>query len=124
MTDEEVLIEHAYHPDADALFINVVDEYDYVKSVELTNNVILDFDNNGKAVALEILDASKIFKVSKTNLMNIGPISMKVLINKKLICVELSVGVLIHNKEILKSLNQSTSNNINAASMDIELATA
>ena len=124
MIDEDILIEHSYHPDADALFINMVEQYDYEKSIELANNVILDFDHNGKTVALEILDASKVFNVSKTSLRNIGPISMKVMIDEKLICIELSIGVFIHKKEIHKSLNHSTSNSINAISMDIELATA
>lgn len=118
------LIEHAYHPDADALFINMVENYDYDKSIELTNDIILDFDVDRKAVALEILGASKVFNVSKFNLKNIGPIEMKIGVNEKLICVELSIGILIHNKEILKSLNQTTVNNINATSMNIELATA
>ena len=74
-------------------------------------------------MAVEILDVFKLFGVSEYDLENIGLISMKLLVNKKLICVELSFGVLIQNKEILKSLNQSTANNINAISMDIELAT-
>lgn len=124
MKNNGILIEHSYDPDADALFISKVDNYDYDESVELTNDVILDFDMNGEASALEILNASKVFNVSKYSLGNIGPISMKIGVNKKVICLKLGIGVLVHNKELLKSLNHSAINDINAPVMQTELATA
>ena len=123
MKDDEILIEHSYDPDADALFISKVDDYEYDESVELTNDVFLDFDVNGEASAVEILNASKVFSVSKYSLKDIGPISMKIGVNEKLVCLELSIGVLIHNKELLKSLNHSAVNYINAPVMNTNLAT-
>ncbi|MCL2687212.1 MAG: DUF2283 domain-containing protein [Methanobrevibacter sp.] len=124
MKDNEILVEHSYDPDADALFISKVADYEYDESVELTNDVYLDFDMNGEASAVEVLNASKVFNVSKFSLKNIGPISMKIGVNEKLICLELSIGVLVHNKELLKSLNHSAVNDINAPIMNTELATA
>ncbi len=124
MNNDGILVEHSYDPDADALFINKVKDYDYDESVELTNDVILDFDVEGEASAVEILNASKVFNVSKFSLNNIGPISMKIGVNEKLICLELSIGVLIHNKESLKSINHSAVNDIDAPIMQTELATA
>ncbi|MGL4670568.1 MAG: DUF2283 domain-containing protein [Methanobacteriaceae archaeon] len=124
MKNNGILIEHSYDPDADALFISKVDNYEYDESVELTNDVILDFDMNGEASALEILNASKVFNVSKYSLGNIGPISMKIGVNKKVICLKLGIGVLVHNKELLKSLNHSAINDIDAPAMQTELATA
>ena len=62
-------------------------------------------------------------KVTKTQLKNIGPITMKIGVNEKLICVELSMGIFSHKKEILKNLNKSTANNINAIPINLELAT-
>lgn len=41
-------------------------------SVELNENIILDFDNKGKLLGVEILDASKILK--KKSLMQAQPI--------------------------------------------------
>lgn len=116
-------IEHSYDADADALFINKVGNYDYDESVELRNDVILDFDINLKPSALEILNASKILNVPKYNLKNIKSISMKIGVNKELICLDLSLKVLIHNKTLLKSLNNSAINDINAPVMHTELVT-
>jgi uncharacterized protein YuzE len=124
VNDKPPIIEHSYDPDANALFISKVGDYEYDESVELANDVILDFDNECQASALEILNASKVFNVSKYSLNNIGPISMKIGVNEKLICVKLSIGVLVHNKELLKSLDRSTINDITAPIMNTELSTS
>lgn len=124
MKDKRIQVEHSYDPDADALFISKVDDYKYDESVELTNDVYLDFDAEGEASALEILNASKVFGVNKFSLNNIGPISMTIGVNKELICVKIQIGVLVHNKELTKSLNHSAINDINAPVMNTNLATA
>jgi uncharacterized protein YuzE len=118
MKDDGILVEHSYDP-LDVLLISKVDDYKYTESVELTNDVYLDFDKDGEASALEILNASKVFGVNKFSL-NIGPISMAIGVSEELICVKLQIGVLVHNKELIKSLNHSA---INAPPMTTELAT-
>lgn len=120
----EFLVKPSYDSDSDALFISRTDIYDYYESVELTEGVILDFDKKGKASALEILNASKIFNTSKYSLKNIKNISMQIAVLEKSIHLNLSMGVLVHNKELRKSLDESTINDINAPIMETELATA
>ena len=54
-----------YDRQGDSLFIYCVDDYEYEVSLELDNDVILDIDKEGKPVAFEFLNASKIFNLDK-----------------------------------------------------------
>lgn len=123
MKDKEFLIQSSYDADADALFISKIDDYEYNESVELNNEIILDFDTKRIASALEILNASKVFNVSKYSLKNIKSISMEIVVLKESIHLKLSINIPIHNKELFKSLEEFTLNNINAPVMKTELAT-
>ncbi len=51
-----------YDKDTDAAYIYLDDsikEREAKKTIELNDNIILDFDKNGKLIGIEILDASK-----------------------------------------------------------------
>ncbi|WP_409199657.1 DUF2283 domain-containing protein [Methanobrevibacter sp. DSM 116169] len=123
MKDKNYNIEYRYDVDTDALFINKVKNYNYDESIELESNIILDFDIDGMVCALEILNASKVFNVSNDYFNNIKNISIKIAVFEKLICLNLSVDVSMNNKKLLKSLDKSTTNDINAPVMETELAT-
>jgi len=47
-----------YDPKADALYVRFADA-SVIESEEVADGVVLDFDANGKIVAIELLDASK-----------------------------------------------------------------
>lgn len=52
-----------YDTDADAAYIYIVEDIrdgEAVKTRELNDNIILDFDENGKLLGIEILNASKV----------------------------------------------------------------
>jgi len=52
-----------YDKEVDAAYIYVVEsigEGEAVKTIKLNNNIILDFDKDGKLLGIEILDATKI----------------------------------------------------------------
>ncbi|MEA3329702.1 MAG: DUF2283 domain-containing protein [Nanoarchaeota archaeon] len=51
-----------YDKEADAAYIYVVDSIgdgEAVKTIQLNDNIILDFDSEGKLLGVEILDATK-----------------------------------------------------------------
>jgi uncharacterized protein YuzE len=47
-----------YDPDSDALYVRFADA-NIVESEEVSEGVVLDFDSEGRIVAIELLDASK-----------------------------------------------------------------
>ncbi len=51
-----------YDKEADAAYIYLVESIgkgEAVKTIELNQNIILDFDKQGKLLGIEVLDASK-----------------------------------------------------------------
>jgi len=52
-----------YDKDVDAAYIYLVDDLNdgqVTKTIELNENIIFDFDNKGKLLGMEILNASKV----------------------------------------------------------------
>jgi len=52
-----------YDKEADAAYIYMVEDIgngEAVKTIQLNDNIILDFNSEGKLLGIEILDASKI----------------------------------------------------------------
>lgn len=119
----DYFIEHVYDSNVDALFINVKEDYVYEESVELNNNIILDFDKK-KVVAFEILDASKFFEVPSDALKNIKRIQIKLNITDELIALKMEIIVKMKNDEITLPINSDTLNNFNVSPSNLILTEA
>ena len=55
MMIKEDNIEWEYDFDGDSMFINDINDYKYKESIEITDNIILDIDENNEIGALEII---------------------------------------------------------------------
>ena len=75
----------SYDHEFDILFIHRIDEYEYEESVEMTCDVLMDFDTLLNPSAFEFLNASKIFKSNNGDLCDIQKIKVHVSINEDLI---------------------------------------
>jgi len=56
-----------YFPETDSLYIDLADRPG-ADTIELENGILLDIDKNGRAVGLDIDQASKHLSLSKLNL--------------------------------------------------------
>lgn len=110
----------------DSLFMYVKNDHTYKESIELGNNIILDFDENYVPVAIEILDASKVLGVKRFSLSNPFGGEMEININEKRIKIEASFKVFLHQKEMEAPINVESPNNIDLPDMQthFEVATA
>ena len=72
MMIKEYNIEWEYDFDGDSMFINDIKDYKYKESIEITEEIILDINENNDVVALEVLDAFKIFGIEKKNHTTFG----------------------------------------------------
>jgi len=68
----------------------------YMYSIE-SNGIILDFDESGNLKGLEILDASKKFHVSKSDLSNIRHFHADMEISEENIKVNMKIAILKRN---------------------------
>ena len=118
----EVITEYDFQ--SDILYISNTIDYRYNESIEMGNNLILDFNENDRPVALEILDASKFLKVKKYSLQHIKHVRLELLIDEDIISIKGSFIVLMHNKEVAKPFVGETINDINLPFMNTNFGMA
>ncbi len=113
-----------YDMENDSLFMHITDKYEYKESLELGNNIILDFDKNYVPVAIEILDGSKFLGVGKFSLKNLLKLKIGIEIDSDFITIKASFILSLHQKEIDAPVNVETSNDINLLHVQTEFALA
>lgn len=112
-----------YDAQSDTLYLRVVDPYKYKESIELTDNIILDFDSSNVPVALEIFDASKFFHVKPYALRNFG-LDMNIKIQEDTINLNAKFILITHQKKEEVPVNVGTVNDIELATMQTNYAIA
>ena len=104
----------------DVLYLYIMDEYNYKESVEISDNIILDFDENNIVVALKILDATETLNVSTAAIMNILKWNMTIVITEDLIDVDIDADIVtlmpIKQKKLKERVSTITINKINIPS--------
>lgn len=103
-------IEFDYDRQNDSLFVYRNIDYEYNVSLELDENIILDFDKDGVPVAFEFLNATNLFNMKKTDFNNLVRLKIKIDINEDQITVSIQINVAIHNKQINHNINRVASN--------------
>ena len=117
-------IVYDYDRQGDSLFIYCVDDYEYDVSLELDNDVILDIDIEGKPVAFEFLNASKVFDLDKSYFNNLVKISIRSIITEEAIKLKVQLIVPVHNKTQVFDMNRITTNLNGLPALESELVTA
>lgn len=113
-----------YDRQSDVLYLRVVPDYKYQESIEIDDNVILDFDEEYVPVALEILDASKFFGVDKYSLQQDINLDMKIRIKKDYIIIKAEFTFLVRNKKHPVPFTVETMNDINLPLKETNFAMA
>jgi uncharacterized protein YuzE len=121
---KQFTMEQDYDFIGDSLLLYITEKYNYKRSVRLTDDVILDFDDNDMPVALELLNASKILKVKKSSLKKPVGVDMYICVGENRIRLEAKLFVTIHEKEISKPLIEETPNNANLIANEAHFARA
>jgi len=123
MSKNIMIFEYDY--ENDILFFHQEKDYKYEFSDPLTEFFILDFNKNKIPIGLEILDASKLFKVKKYLLNNIKEGNLKISISQKEIMVNLTLSTEIHNKATqMLPVNVNGYNDIGIPVLNTEIAVA
>ncbi|MDO8869529.1 MAG: DUF2283 domain-containing protein [Methanobacteriaceae archaeon] len=118
------MMDQDYDYQSDSLLLHITEDYEYKKSVRLEEDIILDFDKNDVPVALELLNASKTLHVKKSSLIQPVSLKMNIGVAEDTIKLDATLSFLIHQKQIPKSLNWQTSNDVNLTANEASFATA
>lgn len=123
MITETIPINYKYDITVDALMIKV-DKYEHETSVPLTDDIIMDLNEKGEFIALEILNASHVLDTTPESLENISNIDLTVKVNDYQIFINSIFTLPVKDHEEIKATNATTTNDINLPFMDARLATA
>lgn len=111
-----------YSDEVDALVIYDKEDYIYDSSIELDQDIILDYDPDGIPVAIELLNTSKIFKVPKDSLKTIENIQGYAKVTEKSIFVEFTFEVCFNNKKQSCFFDSIKSNNVALPNIEIKIS--
>lgn len=89
--DKLVSDNYDYDIDVDALVLRKTD-FDYAYSIEGTSEVRIDFDSKHNIIGIEVLDASRVLKETKTKLNNITNLRVDIIEKNKDIIVKFLYG--------------------------------
>ena len=124
MDNNSFELDYSYDASFDILVVKVKRDFTYAKTVEMDEGVLLDFDINNLPIFLEILDASKIFKVPKGSLNNPSSFNMKVCVNEDSIKIDVIMEVVIDYHHENTKLDSLVNNYANIPSMETTLSSA
>ena len=109
--------EYDYDDNGDSLFIYLINHKRYKHSVELDNDVILDLDINDKPMAVEFLNASKLFNANKSYLNDLNKITLKIKVTKD----SITLNCIIRNNNNSFKLNAIIDNCDNIPKVETQL---
>ena len=124
MDNNSFKLDYSYDSSFDVLVVKVKRDFTYAKTVEMDLGVLLDFDINNLPISLEILDASKIFKVPKCSLNNPSSFNMKVCVNEDSIKIDVRMSLLNEYHHENTKLDSLVNNYANIPSMETTLSSA
>ena len=120
----EFKIDFDYDRQFDSLFIYCSNEYEYDISLELEDDIVVDFDKNNVPVAFEFLNASKLFNINKNDFSSLVHISIQSNITEDQINLAIHLVAVIRNKQTDFDKKLVASNLSNIPNCTSELVTA
>ena len=108
----QIPISYSYDPEADAIMIKV-ENYKHSETIELDENVLMDFNKKGEFIALEILSLSHVLNTSIKSLENINSVDLIVKVTDYQIFVCAIFTLAKENHDEIKVTNASTINDVN-----------
>ncbi|EKQ54923.1 MAG: hypothetical protein B655_0484 [Methanobacterium sp. Maddingley MBC34] len=111
MMIKELKMKQDYDASNDSLFIYAAENHNYKESLEVSSNIILDFDEDYIPRAIEILGASKILNINKNSLKHLSNVDVLVDVSEELVHIKASFTV--SNQETIgKPLDVKTINDL------------
>jgi hypothetical protein len=92
--------EHAYDYAHDILLFKIKNR-DYKRSVDF-GNIIVDVDTEGFITGLRVIDASKVFGMSKIALKNVKEFGFDTRVEDKVVHIQLRFSAVLRNKSVIQ----------------------
>jgi len=107
-----------YDYSLDICTITQKDDFNFSKSLEIEDGVILDFDENNIPISIEILDISLRLGVKKSEIKS-SDVSMKILCSEDILEITIDFYYKIEEKEFNQTFDSKIVNKFNIPSMQL-----
>ena len=121
MIRKEFKVTTEYEESLDIYTITVDEVFEFGKSLEVEDGVILDFDKNNIPISIEILDISKRLDIEKKEVAS-STIDMKIVCTGELLEISIVFVYMVHDEKFEKTIDSKLINTFEVP--QIELATA
>lgn len=121
MIKKEFKVNTDYDCSLDIYTITVDEEFEFGKSLEIDDGVILDFNKDNIPISIEILDISKRLAIEKQEVQS-SKVSMRIFCTQEILEVSIVFFYEIHNQRFEKTIDSKLANTFNIPQM--EFATA
>lgn len=88
----------------DSIFLFAESE-EYKISKMIGNNIIIDFNKDGQVTGLEVLSASKVFRMSKEALRNLKNVKLRLEVTEESVTMHLIMTSLVRNAQREKDVS-------------------
>ncbi len=121
MIKKQFKVNTDYDYSLDIYTITVDEEFEFGKSLEIDDGVILDFDNENIPISIEILDISKKLAIKKDDVRS-SNVSMRIICTPEILEVSIVFFYESHDQKFEKIIDSKLANTFNIP--QIEFATA
>ena len=111
-------VDKNYDYSLDICTITVKDDFNFGKSLEIEDGVILDLDENNIPISIEILDISLRLGIEKSEIKS-SDVSMKILCSEDILEITIDFYYKIEEKEFNQTFDSKIVNKFNIPSMQL-----
>ena len=121
MIKKEFKVNTDYDSALDIYTITVDEDFEFQKSLEIEDGVILDFDKDNIPISIEILDISKRLAIKRQEVAS-SSVNMKISCNPEILEICIVFFYSVQNEEFEKIIDSKLANTFNIP--QIELSTS
>ena len=110
-------LDYIYDYENDLIDITIDESDKYLKSIDIADGIILDLDEKGFPVSLEIISASKILGIDKQYLISPN-IDLAIVISDELICIKIKFTYFEYKREQDVCFKGNLANNYGVPAME------
>jgi len=118
MIKKEFKVNTDYNYTLDIYTITVDEDFDFGKSLEIEDGVILDFDKNNIPISIEILDISKRLSIKKQE-VDSSTITMRITCTPEVLEICIVFFYKHHDEEFEKTIDSKLANTFNIPQIEL-----
>lgn len=110
MSSNYFLVKNEYHKSSDNLNIHILGKYECYQSIEIDENLLIDFNQENVPVSIQLNNASQLLEVNKQSLKKISTIRIEIITTPEFINLYVNLVLKVKKEDVEKTLESSAAN--------------